>query len=669
MALQYSPKIVQDSLVMCLDASQNKSYPTDLPVKNGLVMWMDAADDTTFSYSSGTTVSQWRDKSGFNYHMVPKSGGPTRTAILNSRKALAFTTSQTIGNNSIDLSTSANTVFVVSRLTGTTNGRVLTCNLDASGNNWLLGHHGGTSNAYYAEGWVYDSSGASTSFQIYMGDWSGSSTDLANFYINGTAYATNNTAASQGPKYLGLNYYSAQTSTCEAAEIIVFNRVLTTPERRLVHTYLGQKWGISNTDRSIIDLSGNGINPEMSNTIFSPYNCGVIDFNGKAIGTNAVSVMKTTTSLIDRADGQEITVSCWIKPLRTSGQYSVFCTNRSDNDAIYNWIFYQHTNDGAISFHGDNQNKSSYVPTVNQWVNVVATVTGAGLLTLYINGASNYTVSGYTYGNGTPSRLGIGADPSSAEGFQGSMGQTLIYNRALSAAEVAQNYEAQKSKFANTIVQQGLVLNLDAGNPYSYGGAGTTFYDVSPTALSWTINNATYNSSDPKYFSYNGSNSWLESSTSAVYDSQTITMESWFYTSTVSQNGFLFEKGAVNSQYSMFLSGGDTFLFRTIGGTINNQDLTFTSSTYLTANVWNHVICTYNGSIKIIYVNGIQVASVNASGTLNTGQTNQYIGKYGNAGNNYPFNGRIGETRVYNIALSAAQVLQNYNATKGRFGL
>ena len=194
-------------------------------------------------------------------------------------------------------------------------------------------------------------------------------------------------------------------------------------------------------------------------------------------------------------------------------------------------------------------------------------------------------------------------------------------------------------------------------------------YDVSPTALSWTINNATYNSSDPKYFSYNGSNSWLQSSTSAAYDSQTITMECWFYTSVVVQNGFLFEKGAVNSQYSMFLNWGDVFYFRTIGGTINNQDLTFTSSTYLIANVWNHITCTYNGSIKLIYVNGVQVASVAASGTLNTGQINQYIGKYGNAGNNYPFNGRIAESRVYNIALSAAQVLQNYNATKGRFGL
>ena len=112
MALQYSPKIVQDSLVMCLDASNNKSYPTDLPVKNGLVMWMDAADDTTFSYSSGTTVSQWRDKSGLNNHMVPISAAPTRNAFLNSRKVLAFTTTQQIRNTTLSLINSANTVFV-----------------------------------------------------------------------------------------------------------------------------------------------------------------------------------------------------------------------------------------------------------------------------------------------------------------------------------------------------------------------------------------------------------------------------------------------------------------------------------------------------------------------------------------------------------------------------
>jgi hypothetical protein len=309
---------------------------------------------------------------------------------------------------------------------------------------------------------------------------------------------------------------------------------------------------------------------------------------------------------------------------------------------------------------------------LNTWTNLVGTFDGSNVR-IYKDGVlANTTAntSAISYSGSTIGDLIIARDDIVSGRYAPiNVGSTLIYSKALSAAEISQNYEAQKSKFTNTIVQQGLVLNLDADNIYSYGGAGTTVYDVSQTALSWTTNNITYNSDPIKYFSYNGSSSWLQSSTSAAYDSQTITMECWFYPATLTQDGFLFEKGQVNTQYSMFLAFGNTFYFRTIGGTINNQDTTFTSSNYLTANAWNHVVCTYNGSTKIIYANGVQATSVNASGTLQTGQTNQYIGKYGAAANNFPFNGRIAQTRVYNIALSATQVLQNYNATKGVFGL
>jgi hypothetical protein len=673
MALQYSPKIVSDGLVMCLDPSLNKSYPaTDLPVKNGLVMWMDAADDTTFSYSSGTTVSQWRDKSGFNYHMVPKSSGPTRNAFLNSRKVLAFTASQTIGNDTINLASSANTVFVVTRLTGTTNGRVLTCNLDSGGNNWLLGHHGGTSNAYYAEGWVYDSSGASTSFQIYMGDWSGSSTDLANFYINGTAYATNNTAASAGPNKLGINYYSIQTSTCEAAEIIVFNRVLSTAERRLVDTYLGQKWGISNTDRSIIDLSGNNNNGLFGDgTIanmpdYDFYNKGAFKFNGTSDFIQYPSLLNL---------GNVFTINFWIKP--TSNTRQTIISNGYPylaNKGFFLTCPGNSSTDMFLSLGNDQKQVQSNTGAITTGVvqMVTAVANGAvGLMKLYVNGSEvSYAVQqnadiSLQYDSGifvTGKR-----DTNSTDYLFSNLYALQIYNKALSAAEVLQNYEAQKSKFANTIIQQGLVLNLDAGNPYSYGGSGTTIYDVSPTALSWTGSNVTYNSDPVKYFSYNGSNSWLQSSTSTAYDSQTITMECWCYPNTLSQEGFLFEKGQVNTQYSMFFESinATSFVFRTMG-TVSNYNLTFNVNTYLTVSAWNHIVCTYNGSSKIAYVNGVQVASVAASGTLPTGQVNQYIGRHSGG---YFFNGRIGESRVYNIALSAAQVLQNYNATKGRFGL
>jgi|LakMenEpi03Aug12_release.lakeMendotaPanAssembly.Ray.scaffolds.fasta_scaffold01079_8 hypothetical protein len=672
----YSPKIVQDGLVMCLDASQNKSYPAaDLPVKNGLVMWMDAADDTTFSYSSGTTVSQWRDKSGFNYHMVPVSAGPTRNSSLASRKVLTFTTSQQIWNSSINLVTSAYTIFCVTRLTGTTNARVLSTQyVPSTGGNWLLGHWSGYVNQYYAEGWVSGPYGtaANTAWNVFMGDWSGSSTDLANLYTNGTAITTNSNGANSGPIGLGVNINS-ETSTCEAAEIVVFDRVLSVTERKQVNTYLGQKWGISNTDRSIIDLAGNNDNGLLGNgtvanmPVYNYYNKGGLRFNSSF--SNYVISPNTTISGSQTFCVWAVMTGKQNSPTGVLSQHDYVSTaNFGINILTSNQLA---PSIGYTNGTREYQDKTTTgVISYNQIFNAVL-VYNAGLNKIYwyINGVfdSDYSLSLTPKSTNWP--IGLGRwDPSYDNYyFDGTIFSALVYNKALSPIEVAQNYEAQKSKFANTIVQQGLVLNLDAGNPYSYGGSGTTIYDVSPTSLSWTGSNVTYNSDPVKYFSYNGSNSWLQSSTSTAYDSQTITMECWCYPNTLSQEGFLFEKGQVNTQYSMFFESinATSFVFRTMG-TVSNYNLTFNVNTYLTVSAWNHIVCTYNGSSKIAYVNGVQVASVAASGTLPTGQVNQYIGRHSGG---YFFNGRIGESRVYNIALSAAQVLQNYNATKGRFGL
>jgi hypothetical protein len=191
------------------------------------------------------------------------------------------------------------------------------------------------------------------------------------------------------------------------------------------------------------DLSGRNFTATLVNgPTYSSANAGTITFDG----TN--DVVNGDTTVIDRSNGQEITVSCWIKPSRTSGQYSVFCTNRSNNASLYNWIFYQHTNDGAISFHGIGQYKSSYVPTTNVWINVTNAVTSAGVSTLYINAVSTFVQTGYNYGNSTSiGRLGIGADPGGQEPFQGNIAQVSIYNRALTAQEIQQNYNALKGRF------------------------------------------------------------------------------------------------------------------------------------------------------------------------------------------------------------------------------
>lgn len=196
--------------------------------------------------------------------------------------------------------------------------------------------------------------------------------------------------------------------------------------------------GTRSNTQALIDLTGNNTITANSLTYASD---GTFSFNG----TN--DRLTSSTSLFNRTNGQEITVSCWIKPSRLGGQYSVFCTNRSSDAGTYNWIFYQHTNDGAISFHGSSQYKSTYIPVVNTWVNVTNTVTSAGVSTLYVNGVSTFVVNGYTYG-GTPSLLGIGANPGGQESFQGSISNVNIYNRALSAAEVKQNFNALRGRYS-----------------------------------------------------------------------------------------------------------------------------------------------------------------------------------------------------------------------------
>jgi hypothetical protein len=192
----------------------------------------------------------------------------------------------------------------------------------------------------------------------------------------------------------------------------------------------------SNT-QAIVDLTNNNTVTATSLTYASN---NTFSFNG-----TSDRIISSTTNF-NRTTGQELTVSCWVNPSRLSGQYQIICESRSENAATLNWAVYQHATDGAISFHGSAQNKSSYIPSTSAWVFVTNTVTTAGVSTLYVNGVSNSVVTGYTYG-GTPSYFSIGANGNGTEPFLGSIPNVQIYNRTLSASEVLQNFNALRGRY------------------------------------------------------------------------------------------------------------------------------------------------------------------------------------------------------------------------------
>ena len=207
------------------------------------------------------------------------------------------------------------------------------------------------------------------------------------------------------------------------------------------------------------------------------------------------------------------------------------------------------------------------------------------------------------------------------------------------------------------------------------GNAATDYEpSIKPTwkDLSGYGNHASVYSSQPvlnidggvKSFSFTGSGSnRFTMSNNTALDTQTPSVEVWIKTNYTSQNGFWFEKGAVNSQYSLFQEGSNIVWRQKLDNGLKSMYLT--SSQIDTSN-WFNIVGTYTSGDRRLYINGNLVNSDTQTGVIST-SSGMYIGAYGPP-YGYYYNGYISVVKVYNRALSAAEIKQNYNTTKTRFG-
>ena len=230
------------------------------------------------------------------------------------------------------------------------------------------------------------------------------------------------------------------------------------------------------------------------------------------------------------------------------------------------------------------------------------------------------------------------------------------------------------------VVEDGLVLALDAGNPKSYPGSGTTWTDLSGNGNNGTLTNmdgGNLNSANGGSFTFDGTNEYISADISNFFTSysQQITMEAWVYipTSATWTNGFygnIFTRGyyggshglwrtTTNNQVSAyFRQSGATFAAVQSVGTISRD-------------TWFQLVAVWTGSSSQLYINGSLVNSSN--GTLGTTTSNIpfEIGRNtaaGGAGGNY-FTGNQAAHKIYNRALTAQEIQQNFNALRGRFGI
>jgi hypothetical protein len=185
-----------------------------------------------------------------------------------------------------------------------------------------------------------------------------------------------------------------------------------------------------------------------------------------------------------------------------------------------------------------------------------------------------------------------------------------------------------------------------------------------------TATSLTYNSNNT--FSFSGSANYAIISTFANKPTFAITCEAWIRPTKATLSGTI-RGAAISATNSMYLGiidstdGGATHSLHWANQTSVNRLYSWTGN--VPNNGWSHIVGTYDGATTRAYLNGVQVYSEAQTGTIP--DATYYIGTYGQGIGDgvHDFHGSISQAKIYNRALTATEVRQNFNANRGRFGI
>jgi len=423
---------------------------------------------------------------------------------------------------------------------------------------------------------------------------------------------------------------------------------------------------------------------------FEDISLGAIAFDGT---DDKVTVANTTD--INGQNG--FTFGIWLYFLATpNDDYTCFSIyNGGATGGLYEFMLYimdvsEHTKSIMLGTRGTSNSSlrsdnSTMSPSNNigKWVHYCATYNGDGANTptnykIYFNGQDMGSDGTTDFGGGSnTTRWG---DDNGYGELNGYIGRVAFYNRPLSADEVSQNYEATKPRFVPRITKSNLELNFDAGDPESYSG-GTTWKDTA-NGISAVLQNMEaddFNSSNGGYLEFDGTDEFAIVAQSGGWSMQgwaALTMETWINVAGSRWHRILYENQNDASTYS-FRVGTDLYGTASAFWLAAGSSASVAESSFFSTDVWFQYVCRWDGTTMNVYKNGVKVGS----GTSNSGTIESSSGTKGGvaigAGWNSvnglqsaseTFYGKMGLLRVYQGALSDAEILDNYNKTKARFG-
>lgn len=215
-----------------------------------------------------------------------------------------------------------------------------------------------------------------------------------------------------------------------------------------------------------------------------------------------------------------------------------------------------------------------------------------------------------------------------------------------------------KIKNSKNIVTNGLILNLDASDKLSYSGSGSTWTDrVNNT--NQTLNGVpVFESDNGGGIIFDGTDDTLPVSFPTLPSSGG-SIDVWMKKLDTTSNTFIFNKvGTDTNRYYIRIDG-------TAMSVVRGNPLTALSLGNIDLNTYLNITMVWDSTTLYGYKNGVLIGST----TYTNPDTDTTNGNYGSAGSSNYANFTLASTKIYNRTLTAAEILQNYNATKGRFGL
>jgi hypothetical protein len=214
---------------------------------------------------------------------------------------------------------------------------------------------------------------------------------------------------------------------------------------------------------------------------------------------------------------------------------------------------------------------------------------------------------------------------------------------------------------------------MDAANRASYPKTGTTVTDTINISNTGSMGGATFQNINNGVFNFDGADDYIDLGSDTLnLGSGDFTINAWAYSNSLVNYARIINKhaGSFNTDtgYALYADASTknlTFVMKPSGG--SRMDL---SSGVSINNIgWFNASVTKNSSTTIIYLNGIARNNISTSAGSVDSSNSAFIGKFSNSGTFAPWDGNIGNFQAYNRALSASEVLFNYNGLKSRFGL